>query len=90
MNTAFFALLIGSMIAILPVASAEAAPHERPRASTDVKLAGSKLAEAVPDPLTTSSISKAAGDEGPGCNRARRRLWVEGEGWVVRRVATCY
>jgi hypothetical protein len=23
------------------------------------------------------------------CPRARRKLWVEGEGWVVRRVAAC-
>jgi hypothetical protein len=23
------------------------------------------------------------------CSRARRRLWIEGEGWVVRRITTC-
>ena len=26
----------------------------------------------------------------PGCSRARKKLWVEGEGWIVRRVTTCF
>jgi hypothetical protein len=25
----------------------------------------------------------------PTCARARRKLWVDGEGWIVRRVAVC-
>ncbi|KAB1075801.1 hypothetical protein F6X51_03040 [Methylobacterium planeticum] len=30
-------------------------------------------------------------DEGEtaNCSRTRRRLWVEGEGWIVRRITTC-
>ena len=24
------------------------------------------------------------------CKRGRKRLWVEGEGWIVRRVRTCF
>jgi hypothetical protein len=24
------------------------------------------------------------------CPRARRKLWIDGEGWVVRRVAACH
>lgn len=28
-------------------------------------------------------------DEAANCSRSRRRLWVEGEGWIVRRVTTC-
>ncbi len=38
------------------------------------------------DPQVTSSVEEAD----PGCLRARKRLWVEGEGWVVRRVTTCF
>jgi hypothetical protein len=41
----------------------------------------------VKDPETTSSVTPAADDK---CLRSRKRLWVEGEGWVVRRVATCF
>ncbi|WP_201831604.1 hypothetical protein [Microvirga zambiensis] len=41
------------------------------------------------DVETTSSIeTNSAGD--PSCSIARKRLFVEGEGWIVRRVATCY
>lgn len=28
-------------------------------------------------------------DDDAICSRARRRLWIEGEGWVVRRITTC-
>ena len=24
-----------------------------------------------------------------GCSRVRRKLWVEGDGWIVRRVSLC-
>lgn len=39
-------------------------------------------------PGVTSSIDGR--NKGPACERNRKRLWVEGEGWVVRRVTTCY
>jgi len=44
---------------------------------------------AAKDVETTSSIgTNGAGD--PYCNVSRKRLFVEGEGWIVRRVTTCY
>jgi hypothetical protein len=88
MGTAFSALLVGSALLFVASAPAEAAPKERSRAAADLKMARSKIAQA--DPATTSSISKTASDEQPACDRPRRRLWVEGEGWVVRRVSACH
>ena len=41
------------------------------------------------DPETTSSI-EIGRTEDVACDRSRKRLWVEGEGWIVRRVTTCY
>jgi hypothetical protein len=87
-GTACSALLIGSAILLVPVAPAEAAPHPHSRHGADVKMARSKLAQAEPE--TTSSISKTVGDEQLACDKPRRRLWVEGEGWVVRRVSACH
>jgi hypothetical protein len=46
----------------------------------------SKLARSEPE--TTGSVASAASAE-PACDKSRKRLWVEGEGWVVRRVTTC-
>ena len=44
-------------------------------------------------PQTTDAVKRVAevdsDDDGAACTRARRRLWVEGEGWVVRRITTC-
>jgi hypothetical protein len=57
-----------------------------------VKSASSQMAEATgtaaEDPATTSSIAESAFE--PSCQRPRKRLWVEGEGWVIRRVTVCY
>jgi hypothetical protein len=38
-------------------------------------------------PETTSAVSVSSD---PACQRSRKRLWVDGEGWVVRRVTTCF
>jgi len=44
---------------------------------------------AAQDPETTSSIGASQNGD-VACDRSRKRLWVEGEGWIVRRVTTCY
>ena len=63
-----------------------------------VVLAASLSAQAAPGPAETkvadagSQVHPAAvveRDEDATCSRARRRLWIEGEGWVVRRITTC-
>lgn len=28
-------------------------------------------------------------DDSAACSKSRKRLWIEGEGWVVRKVTTC-
>lgn len=30
-----------------------------------------------------------AEEESANCSKLRRRLWIEGEGWIVRRVTIC-
>ena len=46
---------------------------------------------AVDGPAVTSSLQVRSSVDGPpNCDRSRRRLFVEGEGWIVRRVTTCY
>lgn len=63
--------------------TAPAAAATRPSPST--RLAAAELAKTV----ESAADAKGASDEEPGCLRARKRLWVEGEGWIVRRVTTC-
>ena len=88
LGTACLALLIGSFIVVLPLTSAEAASKERPHPAANLKAAKSKLADA--EPATTGSIATPPTDAQSTCDRPRRRLWVEGEGWVVRRISSCY
>ncbi len=58
------------------------------KAAKPVAEAQMTQSAAVKDAETTSSVEAPSGD--PGCQRPRKRLWVEGEGWVVRRVTVCY
>jgi hypothetical protein len=44
---------------------------------------------AAKDVETTSSIEAKSVNDVP-CDISRKRLFVEGEGWIVRRVTTCY
>ena len=44
---------------------------------------------AATDVETTSSIETKSPDDA-SCDISRKRLFVEGEGWIVRRVTTCY
>jgi hypothetical protein len=80
------AWFVGTLsLAALP---AYAASHDVDRATA--QPAREKVtALASQDPETTSSIRTGASED-LNCARSRKRLFVEGEGWIVRRVTTCY
>lgn len=61
------------------VVAAPAVPTER-----TVQATGSVTQAAAAQAVPTEAADPT------GCNRARRRLWVEGEGWIVRRITTCH
>ncbi|MCJ2062037.1 hypothetical protein MKK63_04885 [Methylobacterium sp. J-088] len=61
-------------------------------------LLATAAAQAAADPIETKvadagpqvhAIAGADRDDEASCSRTRRRLWIEGEGWVVRRITTC-
>jgi len=84
----FFASLgvaVGIAFAPLPTEAAPAVAREVPAKS----LKDKGTAVAVKDAEETGSIQTDATDA-PNCDRSRKRLFVEGEGWIVRRVTTCY
>ena len=71
------------------VRSAEAASSSARANKAAAALAAAGTARtAAQDPQATSSAETAT--DADGCLRSRKRLWVEGEGWVVRRVTTCF
>jgi hypothetical protein len=67
---------------------ADAAKAKQPAAGTPTAYASSKAPVTVEDPTSTSSIKPAAADA--SCQKSRKRLFVEGEGWLVRSVTTCF
>jgi uncharacterized low-complexity protein len=70
--------LLGAAGATLLLASVAAQAAAEP-AETKVADAGSQV----------HAVTSADRDDEASCSRARRRLWIEGEGWVVRRITTC-
>jgi hypothetical protein len=71
-------------VGVLSSASAVSATGgEKPRkASTEVFADAADVTGGIAG-MTSSSDAEAV------CTKVRRRLWVEGEGWVVRRVGQC-
>lgn len=68
-----------ALVAVLGLA----APTSASAASATV----TKVADVTP-PVRPVSVTESE-DETGNCSRIRRRLWVEGEGWIVRRITTC-
>lgn len=74
-------LILGSVLALAAGGPAEAASRAQ-------KPEVSKLADKG-SYASTGAIAKPKAADDEGCFQARKKLWVEGEGWIVRRVATC-
>lgn len=81
-------ILASAGLASLAAERADAAHAGHGAAANGVKEAVTSIA-AKEDVDTTSSIEPKAAEDGT-CSISRKRLFVEGEGWIVRRVTTCY
>lgn len=69
--------LLLAAFAIVPPAGAAPASADRSPAK-------------VADAGETHPVAATETEEDPvNCNRSRKRLWVEGEGWIVRKVTIC-
>ncbi len=78
-------LLLGTTFLIVPINPGFAASASSKARVATVQPA--KTADAD-GPATTGS-TKASEEDEAGCYRERRKLWVDGEGWIVRRVTLC-
>lgn len=46
-----------------------------------------QIAEATQ--VSQAATASETEEDSANCNKQRRRLWIEGEGWIVRRVTIC-
>jgi len=78
-------LAAGLMFAAMPCEAAHAVSSARPTP----KAVQEKVATAASkDVEETGAIQ--SGSDMTSCSKSRQRLFVEGEGWIVRKVTTCY
>lgn len=75
----FRSLLLGAACVGLGLASAQARPT---RSDTEERPPAQDVSPVRP-------VSAVVTEGQPVCTHTRRRLWLEGEGWVVRKIATC-
>jgi hypothetical protein len=54
---------------------------------TALRRHNGKSASQAPQP---QAAAETHGETDAGCLRSRKKLWVDGEGWIIRRVTTCY
>ena len=80
--------LFMSCASLAGASAAAASSSARATKSTTTVVSAQPSRAASQDPQTTSSVN--AVEEQENCLRSRKRLWVEGGGWVVRRVTTCF
>jgi hypothetical protein len=76
------AILVGTLVA----AAAATSPGSR-AAGTAAKHPATQTAQNTA-PATTAGITVTDTAPAP-CATARRKLWIEGDGWVIRRVPVC-
>ena len=58
-------------------------------AAAPAKVADPEAIAAKRDPQYTSATTENGTATDAGCLRLRKRLWVEGDGWLVRKVTVC-
>ena len=75
---------LGLLLAGLVAQPSLAAPAEQSLGSEERSAKSAAAAEA-----SVAANSRFATLPRAGCFYARRKLWVEGEGWIVRRVPLC-
>lgn len=72
-------LLLGAVCVGLGLASAQA---------RSIRAVTAEQPAAQAEPIVRP-VSAMVTDGQPVCTHTRRRLWLESEGWVVRKIATC-
>ena len=102
---ALAALLAGFALTAAPLGDAAAASKNKPSkqtaesakaalpsaksAAAPAKVADPEAIAAKRDPQYTSATTGTGTATDAGCLRLRKRLWVEGDGWLVRKVTVC-
>ncbi len=64
-----------------------------PAQAAQIARHGDRPAEVIQASVTapnTQANSELEIDDGKNCGQSRKKMFVEGEGWIVRRVTTCY
>ncbi|KQT45394.1 hypothetical protein ASG52_14600 [Methylobacterium sp. Leaf456] len=88
MNSKLFAAA-GFGLALFGASAALAAPAADRGAR---QVAEASQLRPVSDVRPVSDLRPAEAEpdeEGANCSKLRKRLWIEGEGWLVRRVTIC-
>lgn len=82
-------LALGGLVAITSYPPAEAKDPVT-KAPAKVEAPRPAVRALTTDVVQTAQAETAtAAEDDAACTKIRKRLWVDGEGWIVRRVSVC-
>lgn len=84
-------LVVGTLIAAAPLVGMPSAETPEPTRTGSLARKSAEASEAVRTrSLTRTSAEPVAAEAGEAtCLSARRKMWVDGRGWIVRQVTRC-
>ncbi len=77
-------LALGGLVAITSYPPAEASPPVEKTA-----MAQPAVRAMTSDITPAAEVEERSAADDANCHKVRKRLWVDGEGWIVRRVSIC-
>jgi hypothetical protein len=81
--------VVGLIVAASPAKPTVPRGYDRPPAATEMHQQTTPETPARSRPVRAATKFAAIEADPLACPRARRKLWVDGEGWVVRSVSRC-
>ena len=85
-HSTFNGLLLAATLMLVCSSVAEASPAPAVVTASRPVQTG-RLVTGAGSPAATPAVPSA--EQEVLCSRVRKRFWVEGEGWIVRRVSAC-
>jgi hypothetical protein len=78
--------LCGSAFVFAPLASSTAAEAQTAKKT---RVAAAEVTKTAVAEAPAEAAPSGPTEDDLACFRPRKRLWVEGEGWIIRRVTVC-
>ena len=83
-------LALGAILSVGTLSRAQTPPLDpNLKSRTLTRSMTAEVAPAASSAREPAATGSSSASDDPACQKVRKRLWIEGEGWIVRKVALC-